>query len=175
MDAVGPLDRPFEGRGVGYGEPDVEPERESQVVGGAEVRGIGERNLHQVLFEEADGEYLRTARELLGEEAARLRLDLDAGEIDELQPVLLGERFGDRFRENCASRDEQLPEPHRLRKRPLLGQSLLQPLAGQAACAHEQFADRRPRAKRACRPKGLRELRGLHRPSIGQRAAEREG
>jgi len=49
-------------------EPDVEAEREAEVVGGEHVRRVGDGDQHGGLVEEADRQRLVAARELLRQE-----------------------------------------------------------------------------------------------------------
>ena len=89
-------------------EADVQAEREAEVVGRDDVGRVGDGDEHEVLVDEADGQRVIAARELLGQEVGGGRLELRLGEVDELEAVLLREPAGDVLRLRPAAVDDDL-------------------------------------------------------------------
>jgi len=168
VDAVGPLDRALERGGVGHGELDVDAQGEPEVVGGRDVRRVLDGDQEHVLGEKPDRQHLCAPRELLGEEAGRRRLDLDAGEVHELKAVLVRKRLGEGLRRDRPALDEDLADP--AARLLLLGsECLLQLLAAEAAAVDEQLAEQQARLRGRHRGHGgSGDLRSLHEALIGR-------
>ena len=105
---------------------------------------------------------------MLGEEAGRRRLDLDAGEVHELKAMLVRKRLGEGLRRDRPALDEDLADP--ATSFLLLGsERLLELLAAQAAAVHEQLAEQQPRVHGRCRGHGgSGDFRSLHEAVIGR-------
>ena len=87
-------DRALEVARVGDGEPHVEAEREAQVVRAADVRRVGDRDEQQVVARgSAPGAPGSGRARSFWQQVAASRVDLGLGEVDVLEPVLLGERL----------------------------------------------------------------------------------
>ena len=112
-----------------------------------------------VVVEEADGHDLVADRKAFLEEADGLRVDGDLREVDELEAVLLGERFCDRARGRPALLDEDLAEA--LVQQGLQLERLVDLLLGRVTGAHEQLAKAHGSAR-------LGDGCGFHEPSIGR-------
>ena len=78
------------------GEANVEPEREPEVVGGDDVRRVGDGDEHESSGEEPHRQRLVAARVLLRQQGCGRQVDLHRAEVEVLEPVLLGEQRGRR-------------------------------------------------------------------------------
>ncbi len=87
------LDRALEVGRLGDGEAHVVAERQAQVVGAADVRGVGDGDEQEVVGEEAHRDGLVAERELLLQKGRRVAVGLRLGEVDVLEPELVGERL----------------------------------------------------------------------------------
>ena len=94
-----------------HGEAHVEPEREAEVVGGEDVRRVGDGDEDEVVAQEADRDGLVAARVLLRQQPRHRRVDLHRAEVEVLELVLLGQEPGDVAGGDPAARDDDLAEP----------------------------------------------------------------
>ena len=120
---------------------DVQAEREPEVVGGDDVRGVGDGDEDLIVSEEADGECAVAERELLREERRCRRVDVLAREVEVVEVVLLGERARDRRTLHPAVVDDDLAEP--ATRLLLLRECQLQLLGRQQGVADEERAQLR--------------------------------
>ena len=109
--AIGAADRVHEVARVRHRQLELEAEHEVEVVGGDDVRRVGHGDEDRRIVEEAHRERDEAARELLGEQHGRRRVDLELCEVDEREARLIGERLGDGARGRPAALDEHLAEP----------------------------------------------------------------
>ena len=105
------LDRALEVGGLGDGEADVVAERQAQVVGSADVRGVGDGDEQKVVGEEPHGDGLVAERQLLLEKGRGVAVGLRLGEVDVLEPELVGERYCKVRARHPAVADRDLAEP----------------------------------------------------------------
>ena len=124
--------------GVCDDDPQVGAERQAQVVVGEEVRGIGDRDDHRAVLD-ADREGLVALGDALGQARRRFVVQRGLAQVDEVEPVLLGERFGQVARGDQPEGNQHLAE--RKTAPLLLRQRLLQPIRVQAAPPDEERAE----------------------------------
>ncbi len=136
VDAV---DRRHDVRCGRHGEAHVEPEGEAEVVGGEDVRRVGDGDEDELVAQEADREGLVAARVLLRQQPRHLGVDLHRAEIEVLEVVLLGQEPGHVAGGDPAPRDDDLADP--VPASILLGERLLELLGREHALAQEQRAD----------------------------------
>jgi D-tyrosyl-tRNA(Tyr) deacylase len=153
VDAVDACERAVENVTFGDGEPDLPRDREAEVVEDLQVGRIRNRDEHLGLGHEAHGECLVPARELGLEQTGRERVDLRAGQVDELGVVLARERLGEGARGDPAPPEQDLAEP--AAELGLLVERRLEPVRAQLSGLDEELAEQRPLGRRVDR-KGSR-------------------
>ena len=139
---VRPRKREAELRRVDDGEPEARDEREPQVVGRADVGGVGHAQQQHLALEEPDRDRPVPVRELFREERDRVRVRRCLVEIDELELVLLREGDRDLPFAGEAEGDDDLSEP--LARLLLHAERVLELLVAQQASRREQRAERGP-------------------------------
>ena len=158
----------------------VEADREPEVVRGDDIRRVCDRDQDDVLGEEANRQRLVAARVFLRQERRGRRIQLDPVQVEELEPVLLGEQARELGSRDPAVGEDDLADAGAGLL--LLGERELELLRREQAVANEQRAERHPRRVRRERQsdcqlcgQGRRKVgRGLHRPSIGLLSAIHE-
>ena len=138
LRVVGTADRPFDLVAVGDDEAGVGPERQAQVVVCDHVRGVGDRD-HRRSALDPHRQRLVALGQALGQQRHRRGVERRLAEVDEVEPVLLGQRLREVTRGDQAEADQHLAErqPTAL----LLCQRLLQSFGGQLPLAHQEAAE----------------------------------
>ena len=114
-------------------------ESESQVVGAADVGRVGDGHEQQIVAEEAHRHGLVACRQLAREKQRGLEVEVRLGQVDVLEPVLLGQGLREVLRAHPAVPDDDLPEP--LAGQLLLLEGALDLLHGQEAAIDQQRAE----------------------------------
>ena len=156
-------------------EADLKPQREPEVVGGHHVGRVGDRDDHGSVLVQGDRQRGEASRDVLGQEARRGGDEVEAGQLEELEAVLLGEGLCDRRGGRDVVAEQDLAEPAALGL--LLGERGRELLGGDDAVAQEQRAELRPALGPAVRVRRRRRRnrRSFHRSSIGHSAGRHEG
>ena len=138
LRVVGTVDRPFDLVAVGDDEAGVGPERQAQVVVRDHIRGVGDRD-HSRSVLDPHRQRLVALGKAFGQQRHRRGVERRLAEVDELEPVLLGQRLREMPGGDQAEADQHLAErqPAPL----LLCKRLLQPFGGQLALAHQESSE----------------------------------
>ena len=127
---------------LGDGDPEAGAEREAEVVGGREIRRVGDGEEGRAVVEDAQGQRLVPARQLLRQQGDCLLVELGDVEVDELELVLLGQRARDRPLGREAEGDRDLAEAPA--RRGLLLEHAPELFLGEDAAVDQQLAERNP-------------------------------
>ena len=108
--AIRPRDCDVDLPALGDGDPEAGAEREAEVVGGREIRRVGNCEEERAVLEDAQGQRLVATRQLLRQQGDCLPVELGDVEVDVLELVLLGQRARDRPLGREAEGDRDLAE-----------------------------------------------------------------
>ena len=117
-------------------------QQRAQLVAGADVGRVGDRDEQAAVLEKADRDRVVVARDLRRQPFDGGRVDLGRVEVDELQLVLLGQRPRDRVRGHPAPLHKQLAEAQAGAM--LVDQSKLELLVRDQSLADEKRSQREP-------------------------------